>query len=85
MQAFYPDATAYDLTGCRLTQTLYYVSEGIPVLVTRQDGKKELILGYDSASIWFCNAEDGVIGRKLISDAETEYGMHNSRYTAFLQ
>lgn len=85
MQAFYPDATAYDLTGCRLTQTLYYVSEGIPVLVTRQDGKKELILGYDSANIWFCNAEDGVIGRKLITDAETEYGMHNSRYTAFLR
>lgn len=85
MQAFYPDATVYDLTGCRLPQTLYYVSEGIPVLVTLQDGKKELILGYDSASIWFCNAEDGVVARKLISDAETEYGMHNSRYTAFLQ
>lgn len=85
MQAFYPDATVYDLTGCRLPQTLYYVSEGIPVLVTLQDGKKELILGYDSASIWFCNAEDGVVARKLISDAETEYGKHNSRYTAFLQ
>ena len=85
MQASYPDAVEYDLTGCRLTQTLYYVSEGIPVLVTQQDGKKELILGYDSANIWFCNAEDGVVGRKSITDAEEEYGLHNSRYTAFLQ
>lgn len=85
MQASYPDATAYDLTGCRLAQTLYYVSEGIPVLVTGQDGTRELILGYDSANIWFSDAEGGSVERKPISDAEEEYDMHNSRYTAFLR
>lgn len=85
IEASYPGAAAYDLTGCRLTQTLYYVSEGIPVLVTGQDGKQELILGYDSANIWFCNVEGGVVERKSIADAEEEYGIHNSRYTAFLQ
>lgn len=85
MQASYPDATVYDLTGCRLTQTLYYVSEGIPVLVTGQDGTQEMILGYDSANIWFSDAGGGAVERKPISDAEAEYDMRNSRYTAFLQ
>ena len=85
MQTFYPDAEQYDLTGCRLTQTLYYVSEGIPVLVTLEDGKKELILGYDSVNIWVYDAESNLTARKAISDAEADYGTHSSRYTAFLQ
>ena len=85
MQSFYPDATAYDLTGCRLTQTLYYVSAGIPVLVTQENGKKVLILGYDSATIWLYDSESGVTSRRPIVDVEAEYSEHSSRYTAYLQ
>ena len=85
IQAAYPRAQEYDLTGCRLTQTLYYVSEGIPVLVTLEGGKKELIVGYDSASIWIHDPESGKTSRESISDAEAEIGTHSSRYTAFLQ
>lgn len=85
MERFYPETTAYDLTGCRFTQTLYYVSEGIPVLITQKDGKQVLILGYDSANVWIYDAESHITNRKLILDAESEYGSHNSRYTAFLR
>ena len=60
-------------------------SEGIPVLVTLEDGKKELILGYDSVNIWVYDAESNLTARKAISDAEADYGTHSSRYTAFLQ
>ena len=85
IQVSYPEATEYDLTGCRLTQTLYYVSEGIPVLVTQEGGKKELILGYDSATVWVYDAERGVTSRKSISDADTVFSANGCRYTAFLQ
>lgn len=85
MQTVYPDAQEYDLTGCKLTQTLYYVSEGIPVLVTLEDGKKQLIVGYDSANIWINDPESGQTRRKSIADVEEEIGTHSSRYTAFLQ
>ena len=85
MAAAYPDAVEYDLTGCRLSQTLYYVSSGIPVLVTSEDGKKELILGYDSANIWAYDTESGTTFRRSIADAEAEYDARSSRYTAFLQ
>ena len=85
MKAFYPEAKEYDLTGCRLAQTLYYVSEGIPVLVVLEGGKQELILGYDSANIWVYDDGTGLISRRSISDAEEEFGLQNSRYQAFLQ
>ena len=85
MQAFGPEAEVYDLTGCKLTQTLYYVSEGMPVLITRENGKKALILGYDSANVWVYDAESRTTIRKAISDAESEFSMHNCRYTVYLQ
>lgn len=84
-EASYPDAETYDLTGCKLTQTFYYVSEGMPVLITQENGKNVFILGYDSATVWLYDVESHVTARKAISDAETEFGSHNSRYTAFLQ
>lgn len=85
MQAFYPDAVEYDLTGCKLPQTLYYVSQGIPVEVTSEDGKTELIVGYDSANIWIYHPQTSTTTRKLIADAEEIYVTHSSRYRAFLQ
>ena len=85
MYTAYPDAQEYDLTGCKLTQTLYYVSEGIPVLVMLEDGKKELIVGYDSANIWIYDPESGKTSRKTIADAEAEIGANSAKYSAFLR
>ena len=85
IQVSYQEAQEYDLTGCRLTQTLYYVSEGIPVLVTLENGKKQLIVGYDSGNIWLYDQDSGVTSRKTIAEAEAELGTRSSKYTAFLQ
>lgn len=85
MQRFYPDAVQYRLAKCRLTQTLYYVSEGIPVQVIFEDGKKELILGYDSANVWVYDPTTKLTVRRSITEAETAYGAHNSHYIALLQ
>ena len=85
MQASYPDAVEYDLTGCRLTQTLYYVSEGIPVLISWEGGRKALILGYDSSNIWIYDQESGMTSRRVIVDVEAELGAHTSQYLAFLR
>ena len=85
MQTAYPDAVKYDLTGCRLTQTLYYVSEGIPVLISWEGGRKALILGYDSSNIWIYDQESGMTSRRVIVDVEAELGAHTSQYLAFLR
>lgn len=85
MSVAFPDAMAYDLTGCRLTQMLYYVSEGIPVLITPKSGEKVLILGYDSANVWVYDTASYTTVRKPITDVEAEFRAHDCRYTAYLQ
>lgn len=84
MKQAYPDAVSYDLTGCKLTQTLYYVSEGIPVQVKLGNGVTELIVGYDSANIWVYNPKTGLTDRRTIADAQLQYGAGKSRFIGFL-
>lgn len=84
LQQAYPDAVAYDLTGCKLTQTLYYVSEGIPVQVKLGDGTVELIVGYDSANIWVYDPLTNLTNRKTIAEAELQYSAGKSCYIGLL-
>lgn len=81
----YPDAATYDLTGCGLTQTLYYVSEGIPVVITLEDGSRRLLTGYDSANVWIYDPATGQTTRETITDAQERFDAHSSRYTAYLR
>ncbi len=81
----YPGAVAYDLTGCDLTQTLYYVSEGIPVVITLEDGSRQLLTGYDSANVWIYDPAAGQTTRETITDAQNRFGAHSSHYTGYLR
>lgn len=85
MTQAYPEAVAYDLTGCELTQTLYYVSEGIPVVITLEDGSRRLLVGYDSANVWIYNPDTKQTSRETITAAQTQFGAHSSHYTAYLR
>ncbi len=49
------DATVLDLTGCNLTQVLYYVSQGNPVYALTDNNQAVLIIGYDSANATLYN------------------------------
>ncbi|MBO5246604.1 MAG: hypothetical protein J6B28_05010 [Eubacterium sp.] len=84
MQALYPQAQSLQLTGCMLTQTLYYVSEGIPVEITQEDGTKRYIVGYDSANIWLYDKNGQSPVRMSLAEAKVLYDTHDSRYRAFL-
>ncbi len=80
----WPQAKSYDLSACSLSQTLYYVSEGIPVQVISEDGSMELIVGYDSGNIWIFDLAEGLTYRKSIAEAEMGYSAQKCRYLAFL-
>ena len=84
LEQTYPDAKRYELIGCELSQTLYYVSEGIPVQVTLAGGVTELIIGYDSANIWVFDPSTRLTYRRTIVEAGLQYSAKKSRYTAFL-
>ncbi len=85
MESAYPGAAAYDLTGCTLSQTLYYVSEGIPVVITLANGSMRLLTGYDSSNVWIWNPADGQTTRETLDDAQSRFAAHSSHYTAYLR
>jgi hypothetical protein len=80
----YPDATVLELSGAKLSQTLYYLSEGLPVQVTLNDGTTEILTGYDSSGIWIYDASDGETRRQTIADTEQRYNAIGVAYTCFL-
>jgi uncharacterized protein YvpB len=40
-----------DLTGCTLTEVLYYVSQGAPVYARTGENEAVLLIGYDAANV----------------------------------
>ncbi len=84
MDASYPGAEEYDLTGCTLTESLYYVSEGIPARWELDDGKVELICGYDSATVWIYDPATGQSSRETIRETEERYSAHARSCSVFL-
>jgi hypothetical protein len=51
LQRALKDDLVLDLTGCTLTQVLYYVSQGAPVYARTGEDEALLIIGYDAANI----------------------------------
>ena len=51
LQTSLKDKLVLDLTGCTLSQALYYVSQGTPVYARTGDDAALLIIGYDAANI----------------------------------
>lgn len=50
---------ALDLTGCTLQQTLYFISQGHPVILLTGETTADLMVGYDNFNITFYNVLDG--------------------------
>ena len=50
---------ALDLTGCTLQQTLYFISQGHPVILLTGETTADLMVGYDNYNITFYNVLDG--------------------------
>lgn len=67
-----PDAPVYNLTGCTLEQTLYFVGTGMPVYAMR-DGQAVLITGYDDNSVIIYNPVTDSASSKTISSAVEEF------------
>ncbi|SEI85949.1 hypothetical protein SAMN02910453_1512 [Lachnospiraceae bacterium A10] len=59
LQAALKDATVLDLTGCSMTEVLYYVAQGNPVYAINSSGEAVLIVGYDASNVYIYNPKTG--------------------------
>ena len=63
------DRAVYNLTGCSLEQTLYFVGLGNPVYARGSDGQAVLLCGYDDNYVWIYNTDTKRASSRLISSA----------------
>lgn len=64
------DAQVFDLTGCSVEETLYYVSCGSPVFAMTGSNDAVLVIGYDSNNVVIFDPKLGMTYRKNITEAD---------------
>ncbi len=64
---------ALDLTGCSVSQILYYLHHGHPVLAQTRESVAVLIIGYETNSITVYNPFNGVTTQMTMAEAESYF------------
>ena len=75
------DRHVYDLTGCKLEHTLYFVGLGIPVYA-EVDGRAALVTGYDDNYVWIYDMAAQRASSRLIVSASEEFAEGKSVFLA---
>ena len=73
----------YEIDGCSLTQILYYVNCGTPVLAIAGSQEAVLIAGYDALHVWLYDPRSGGITKKTLEEAEAQLAAAGSIYVAY--
>ena len=74
-----------DLTGCNLSEVLYYVSQGNPVLAITGPDSAELIVGYDAGSIVTYNPNNNSYNRIGQIEASAKYEAANNVFISYVK
>ncbi len=79
--------TAYvlELSGCNLSDVLYYVSQGTPVLATLSKNESVLIVGYDEKNILIMDTETGSVTKKGMNDSTEWFKSHGNEFVAYVR
>ncbi len=80
----YLDERGLDLTGCSLTQVLYYVQQGQPVLGMLDTNRCVLIVGYDLYNAVMINPQTGAEYKNGLEETEKEFEKAGNRFVSLL-
>lgn len=73
-----------DLTGCKLDDILYYVSQGYPVIAGVED-KSVLIVGYDEKNTIIMDPESGTIYKKGMNDSKEWFASAGNEFITYVK
>lgn len=79
------EGTVLDLTGCSVSQILYYLHNGHPVLAQLGEHSAMLIIGYETAGITVYNPCGGVTTQMSMAEAESYFGMYGYRFFSCIE
>ena len=77
------DKTILDLSGCTLSQVLYYISEGAPVLAMTGKNKAVTIVGYDSSNVYVYLPETNSVQTYLLSTYEDTLSEKGNKFISY--
>ncbi len=79
------DATVLDLRGVSLDAILYYVNQDIPVLVSLEDDKAMLVIGFNELNIVVMNPETGSVYKVGMNDATNMFRQSGNMFMTYLR
>ena len=79
------DYNILDLTGCTLSQVLYYVSVGNPVYAKTGDDTAVLLCGYDASTVLYYDPLIGEIQRMDLTEAQDYFAQFGSVYVSYIK
>ncbi|NLG02658.1 MAG: hypothetical protein GX567_02290 [Clostridia bacterium] len=77
-------AKVLDLTGCPLNAVLYYINQGIPVMVPLGDGECVMIVGYDEKNVILYRPNEGTIKKMGNNDATNMFSEYGNKYITYI-
>lgn len=80
----YMDAKPVNMTGAKLSEVLYYVSEGKPVMAMLSSTKAVLITGYTGSTVSYIDLSNGVV-KKSIKEAEKDFAKVGNVFISYVQ
>lgn len=85
LQSVMDKALILNLNGCTVSQILYYVDQGSPVLSYDSTGQPVLIVGYDQYNLLLYDFAAESTYRKGLQDSQGFFSQGGSLFTSYLQ
>lgn len=73
-----------DLTGCDLSDVLYFVSRGYPVMVLCPNREAVVIVGYDAMNTILYNPMEGTIAKMGMNDSRAWFEQSGNKYITYI-
>ena len=74
-----------DLTGCSLTNVLYYPDREIPVLALLEDGNAVLITGFNERNVVLMDPQTGQVTRMGLNDAAAWFEENGNMFVSYVE
>lgn len=79
------DVTALDLTGVSLDAILYYVNQDIPVLVSLENDRAMLVIGFNELNVVVMNPETGTVYKIGMNDATNLFRQNGNAFMTYFR
>ena len=78
------DADVLDLSGCSLSDVLYYPSSGIPVMAMTGEGNAVIIMGYDAKNTILYDPKEERVYKMGMNDSATMFERAGNRFITYV-